>query len=286
MLAERIYADPGMRTVPTDLDFLVRADDLNRAVSFFSDLGFEVHDDTIWADGLPHYHYGLNPPGSHLPKVELHWRVHWYEAEYAERVLDRSTLDAEGVRRAVPVDDLAMLLIIFARDGFMGLRLAADIAAWWDAQGHLLAPGELGAVMRESPRLSQALLAALTVAERTVGLPSGELGIAEQRLDRRAGRAVRLANWRMLGSPEQLATNITLVDLLLTPRGARRVFWRHYYAQPLGEYVRTYGWPPAARVRNHLRRAVHVAARGLRSSVLYLARLWSIRGGRRYDAFP
>src|SRR5207248_4556790 len=76
LLAERIYPDPSLRGSPVDLDFLVRPERLHDAVELFEAIGYTVYDGTIWADRLPHYHYGLSPGRLGQPKVELHWRIH------------------------------------------------------------------------------------------------------------------------------------------------------------------------------------------------------------------
>ena len=95
-----------------------------------------------------------------------------------------------------------------------------------------------------------------------------------------------LANWRQMGERLEIAVNITLLDLLLTPPGAGRVFVRHYYLQPMAKYAREYGWNPDARRRNQLRRAARAAVRALRSSVQYTGRLWAVRHGTRLQALP
>jgi hypothetical protein len=53
---------------------------------------------------------------------------------FSAAVLERSLL-VDGMRRLEPVEQLAALLLFYARDGFLGLRFVADIAAWWDRHG-------------------------------------------------------------------------------------------------------------------------------------------------------
>jgi Uncharacterised nucleotidyltransferase len=285
LLAERLYADPSLRSPGKDIDFLVHQDLLDDAVELFRQLGYELEDDVTWAGGLPHYHYGLAPTVPGLPRVELHWRIHWYEKSFAPRMLDRSSRDEHGERTPALADELATLLIIFARDGFVGLRLAVDIGAWWDAYEAELAVSGLEGIMEENPRLRATLLAGMRAAQELVGLPVGRLVSKRWTLSRRSNLALRLINWRQRGTPREVAANITLVDLLLTPIGAAHVYFRHYYFQPLAKYVRDYGWSPDTRVRNELLREVHVAARIVKSVWRYSRRLWSIRHAR-LDALP
>ena len=56
-----------------------------------------------------------------LPDIELHWRVHWYEAEFGALALARAESGPDGVRRLRTEDDLAALMLYQARDGFAGL---------------------------------------------------------------------------------------------------------------------------------------------------------------------
>jgi len=287
LLAERIYADPALRAAPRDIDLLVRPERLDEAVQVVRARGFALRDDDIWADGLPHYHYGLLPQRSGMPNVELHWRLHWYEREFAQRLISRSLIGPDGVRIPSPADDLAALLIVFARDGFVGLRLAADIGAWWDANGARLRRPGLEGILAENPRLRATLLAAVEAAEALVAVPRHELVSERWRTPRRARVALRLVNWRGRGDWHELTTDITLIDLLLIPLAAGRVFIRHYYFQPLSKYAREHGWRPEARFRNELRRTAHALVRLVRSAWRYGARLWSIRrGGETLPARP
>ena len=57
--------------------------------------------------------------------------------------------------RPAPADELAALLLYYARDGFAGLRLAADIAAWWDANGRGLPDGALDDLVGAYPALAR-----------------------------------------------------------------------------------------------------------------------------------
>jgi hypothetical protein len=277
LLAERIYANPGHRGVSSDLDYLVRADRLDEAVETIRTLGYELRDDDIWADGLPHYHYGLVPADPAMPKIELHWRVHWYERRFASDLVGRSELDRQRVRLPVPDDEFAALLLIYARDGFVGLRFAADIAAWWDAHSAVDQLPALGRVIDTYPELRGAIASGAAAAHRVAGLPPVERGLAADEARLRPRLAAQMVNWRGIGTQRQVARDITLIDLLLTPPGAYRIFWRHYYLQPLNKYVRDYEWDPTHTVRNRLRRIGHALGRLGRHTLEYAARLWELR---------
>lgn len=45
-----------------------------------------------------------------LPLVELHWRMHWYEQDFARERLLPPAEDPMGDWRPAPVDELATLL--------------------------------------------------------------------------------------------------------------------------------------------------------------------------------
>jgi len=286
LLAERAHADPTLRAPSVDLDFLVAPTQLDRAVRLFRGLGYEVEDDSIWTNGLPHYHYALRSRAPGYPRIELHWRIHWHEYEYTQRVLDRSTVARDGVRWPTPADDLAMLLIIYARDGFLGLRFPADIGAWWDAAGEVVGPGGLDPILTENPGLRPALMAGLRVARDVVGLPSERLALSHWRSSRRASYAPTLLNWRRRGTLAQIRLNVMLVDLLLSPPAALPVFLRHYYFQPVSKYVRDYGWRPERVILNRWRRRLHALARLVKSVRGFSSALVSLRRHGTIDPLP
>jgi hypothetical protein len=122
------------------------------------------------------------------------------------------------------VDELVAMLLFYARDGFIGLRHAADLAAWWDAYGSYVARGALHETIDAYPALEPVLAAALQVAEKTVGLPSTQIVAPTARLGRRGRIAVRLAEPYPHSSEAQLYAHIGLIDGLLTPPGGFREF--------------------------------------------------------------
>ena len=129
LLAQRIHGDLGLRS-SGDVDLLVEPARLDEAVALVRRDGFAPPPDKRSRAGLPELHYRLDDPTGRLPRVELHWRIHPYEQSFSRDLLRRSAVDGSGVRIACPADELAALLLFYARDGFAGLRLASDLAAW------------------------------------------------------------------------------------------------------------------------------------------------------------
>jgi hypothetical protein len=196
----------------------VPATGLQRAVALTRAEGYEPQDGPRRRDGLPELHIKLDRAG--MPSVDLHWRVHWYESGFSHAALTRSAPEADGIRRAQLADELAMLLLFFARDGFHGLRHAADIGAWWDRHGPAHpSGGVLDEHAARYPELARALRAAALSAERHAGVPAAALLADADAVGRRGRLAVSLGDWAAEGDRDQLAANIDLVDGLLSPRG-------------------------------------------------------------------
>lgn len=232
-LGEVLYGEAGRR-LSSDIDLLVAAEQLDRAVAVVRELGYGKPSDHVYASGLPLLHFALVHEAEELPPVELHWRVHWYETRFArERLLAPS---GELDWRPAPVDELTALLLFYARDGFTGLRQATDLGAWWDAFGAELSSAALAETARSYPALAPALGAALRTAERTVGLPAAPaLGGAP--LGPRGRLAVRLADPHPYESRAQLFAEIGLIDGLLAPPRGLWAFIRRQVAPP-GEVIR------------------------------------------------
>jgi hypothetical protein len=211
-----------------------------------------------------------------LPDVELHWRVHWYEDRYAADMLHRSVPTAEG-REAATVDQLVTLLLLFARDGLAGLRIAADIAGWWDLHGDAVPTGALDEAARGYPSLAPALRSAAVVARRLVGAPMQVPAPAGTALARRV--VPRLVDWALTGSHRQIAANASLVDGLLTPREGVPAFVRRALV-PEPEVI-AFREPDLA-LRGPLAvpfGRLQVAPRVLRR---YVIAFWKVRRGRRW----
>ena len=124
-LAAALHGDEALREY-TDIDILVARADLERSAAVLRALGWS-YADTGHVEP-PWLHHIMRDPASSLPEVELHWRIHWYETQFAAALLARARL-INGRRRLDHLDQLAALLLFYARDGFTGLHFPADIAA-------------------------------------------------------------------------------------------------------------------------------------------------------------
>ncbi len=231
LLGEAVYGDPGRRYA-SDVDLLVDAAQLARAVEVVLGLGYKAPADHVDAEGMPLLHFALVHERMELPTVELHWRVHWYERSFARERLLAPLESAMHEWRPAPADELAALLLFYARDGFAGLRLATDLSAWWDAFGDELQPGAVGGLMRSYPELARALTVAATVADKVVGLPADRILGAPPRLRARERLAARLANPSPRGTNAQLFADMGLVDGLLAPAGDFAAFLKRQVILP------------------------------------------------------
>jgi hypothetical protein len=163
--------------------------------------------------------------------------------------------------RPAPVDEIIALLLFYARDGFTDLRLAADLAAWWDVYGSSLQTGALAARLGFHPALARAVLAATAAAERVVGLPSAEILDGAPPVDQRGRLATALANPNPRVSQAQLYANMGLIDGLLAPPGGLRGFIRRQLLPPrevLSQHARHGG---KRRARSPLGRCAGMLAR-------------------------
>lgn len=248
VLAEALYGDPGLRHM-SDLDILVASEDLAGAAAVLAKQGYELQPEDHRERGLPRLHINLTHTSALLPPVELHWRVHWYERTFARDMLEACRLLPNG-HRALPVHELAALLLFFARDGFRGLRLAADAARWWDLLGEN--EGEqpmLRPVIQRYPALEQALVASATVLDAAVGVPLERTVGRAVATTRRTRTAARLQNWSGYGEPDQLSANTTLIDGLLSPPGERLAFLRRWFFPGRAKLRRIYRVPSSSAAR-------------------------------------
>lgn len=234
-LGEALYGEPGRR-LSTDIDLLVPGERLEEAVEVVAGLGYMTPTDARGRDGRPLLHFAMAHERGELPAVELHWRIHWYEERFARERLLPPVPDEPGWRPR-PADELAALLLYYARDGFSGLRQATDLGAWWDRRGVDLAAGELDASLDSYPQLRPAVAVAARVAQRTVGLPADRVLQRRRKLGPRGRLALRLADPRPYATPQQLYAEIGLIDGLLTPRGGLRAFLRRQVVPP-GDVIR------------------------------------------------
>lgn len=280
LLSRRLHGDPGARSVSADIDLLVSARSLRAAIETLEAAGYAAPTGTAWADGLPLFEHGLAPRVPWLPRVDLHWRVHWYERRFSERLLERKLVDDAGTPRPAPEDELAMLLLMYSRDGFWGLRLPADIAAWWDRYGHELGSDGLRSIASEHPELVPALASAAVVCERIVGLPAERLLDAKALGRRRSRLAARLANWGAEGQQSQYSANVKLVDCLLVPGGGRLAFARRHVLLPRTVIATMYGLPEDAYARQSFRQLWHSAIFTRYTVGPWSQALWRTRFGR------
>jgi hypothetical protein len=229
VLARELYGDVGVRT-PGDIDILVAPADLAGAVEVVRGMGWSHQAVQARATPLPTLHETLTHPS--LPRVELHWRVHWYETRFAADALSRAQRSGphEPLMMA-PADGLAALTLFYARDGFAGLRIPADAAAWWDARcDGVDIDDAVAATAGRYPELAAPLLVGTDLLGALVGLPT-----------RRRADAYRLRVAAELATPFEEVTvaearaKVGLVDLLLAPpRGGRASLRRERQKIPAG----------------------------------------------------
>jgi hypothetical protein len=239
-LSEAVYGDIGRR-LSGDVDLLVSPEQLPRAVEVVRGLGYSAPTDYVGQDNLPLLHFTLLHEREELPPVELHWRIHWYERSFACKRLLPPAVGPAGDWRPAPPDELAALLLFYARDGFVDLRLASDLSAWWDIFGAELPVNALDELLQAYPALARAIRVAARVAEKTVGLPATSIISSMPRLGLRDLMAVRLANPNPQVSRSQLSADTGFIDGLLTPLGGLGAFVRRQVLLPgevFDEYVR------------------------------------------------
>ena len=145
----------------------------------------------------------------------------------------RSERDPVLWRRGTAEDELASLLLFYAREGFAGLRLLADITGWWDTSSSALPPQGLGEIAADHPELTPTLRAAAAVCERLGGVPATRLGLPQAPRTRREHLAARMADVASSTDPDQVAADRWLVDALLMPKaGAHRFVKRQLAIRP------------------------------------------------------
>ena len=215
-LSERLYGDSASRE-SRDIDVLVLPEHLEQAVLVAQqEFGYAPPVDAVDEGGRPLLHYRLEHPNG-WPALEIHWRVHWYESASGPAILRRSSMQ-DGRRAMAPTHELASLLLFYARDGFVGIREVAAIAAWWDRYGEWLPASGLADFAREFPELSPALATSATVASQLVGLPIEPLHVCAGPATLRERRAAHLADPQPGLDASRLLADMALVDLLLAPR--------------------------------------------------------------------
>ena len=232
-LGRALYGKPGRRP-SADIDLLVRAEDLNRAVEVAERLGYRDLEPYRPGERLPLLHRRLVHQRPGLPVLELHWRVTGTSSCFRARCCWAALRAAGSATGPTPADELTGLLLFYARDGFVDLRLACDVGAWWDALGSQLPPGAVAEQIARYPALGRVLVAAAEVGDRVVGVPRLALLGEEHELERRVRLATALANPDARGSRTQHQSDALLIDLLLTPPGGRRESIRRQLRTPSG----------------------------------------------------
>ena len=225
-LAERAHGDIGLRS-SGDIDVLVHRSDLFAAVDLLRTMGYGAPRDPVDRQGLPMLHFSLRH--ATRPTVEVHWRVHWYEDRFSADLLSRAIPHDGGPFVAEPVDEAATLLLVYARDGFAGLRILSDMTGLWERHFDTGRAGLLDDHAAAYPELARTWRAGALVAQELGGLPPGGLVTEVVKPDRRMTLAARLTSWSQRDDRDQLAANVALIDGLLTPRSrfggfARRLF--------------------------------------------------------------
>jgi hypothetical protein len=257
-LADRVHGDPGLRPT-TDVDVLVPQARIPGAVETLRGLGYAAPKDPIWTEGLPEMHYTFICGDAGSPRVELHWRVHWAERGFSGELLSTASQAPDGLRRAEPAHELALLLLIYARDGLYGPRLLADIAAWWDQLGDHLAPGALDGIAARCPSLRRSLVAGIACLERFAGVPAGGV-LTDAALDRSSRRAVALADPLFADKDADAVATVMLIDFLLSTGWDKLGFLRRYLWQPLPFVRATYDLAEAPTTVVACRGAVHAVS--------------------------
>jgi hypothetical protein len=260
LLGEAIYGDPGRRP-SGDIDLLVAPEQLQAAVEVVRGLGYGAPTDYVDDSGLPLLHFALAHERGELPAMELHWRIHWYERSFACERLLPAAVDPIGDWRPARVDELAALLLFYARDGFVDLRLASDLSAWWDTYGADLAFAALDEVVHTYPALARVVPVAARVAEKIVGLPAAQVVQDIPKLGIRERMAVRLANPHPRSSRAQLYADMGLIDGLLMPPDGFREFVRRNVLPPSEVLDQQARHAARRRARSPLGRGAGVVAR-------------------------
>ena len=262
VLAREAFGRTDLRA-SADLDLLLHDRDLGRACAVLGELGWDPPADLVDTDGLPLHHFRLY--AAKAPTVELHWRTQWYEREFDRAALDRAEPDS-GALRLDRRDHLAMLLLGYARDGFRGLRTAADIAALarrLDATGESLHDDRVPVTLR--PAISAASAAVEILLGVCPIVSTGPRADTQWR-----GRAALALGDPLLQLPGSSRwADPALIDVLLAPSSQvgpalGRALWPRLTAIPRR--------PGAGRVRARLARPEH-AARVLRGFALAQPRI-------------
>lgn len=211
-MARRLHGDASLR-VSGDLDILIRRADLERALTTLNSLGWTQVRRT--QNGFEHpLHVRASNPNGLLP-IEVHWRIHWHEDRFSEDVVARGVNRSIAARPAA-TDELLILLMVFARDGCVTVRLLADLHAWYRSNGDDRGTTVHRAGM-EYPELRRLLTCTERIVRRRLSMPSAPA----PRVDwaQRASMAIALAPPSR--SVEQRNADATTIDVVMAARGRR-----------------------------------------------------------------
>ena len=233
LLAQALHGDPGLRP-SDDIDLLVPPKDLERAVALLGRLGWGPPVERLGGGHRPRLHFQL-PHERDLPRVEVHWRLHFYEERFSRDALERAVGGDDGPRTLTTDDTLVHLLLTYARDGFGGVRPVADLAAWWDVYG-ADRDGILAGVVARHPEIARSLSTSAAVAELLAGLPAR--AIVGPEAPRPSRLAVALRDPELASDAVQLVANAHVIDGLLTPPGQRLAYLRRRGFPPADELAR------------------------------------------------
>ena len=275
-LAKVAHGDPGLR-IAGDVDLLVPTSQVLHALAILRRLGYRPPEDQMWVGGLPLLHYTLHRDDA-SPRIELHWRIHWNERAFSRELLARSHVDGD-LRRPERALEGAALLLFHARDGFLGLRLPTDIAAWWDRHRDELPAGALAPIVERHPFLHRSIVGAAASLEAVTGVSAASL-VGDLRPDPATRLAVRLSDPFAERRYRSTVANLLLVDWLLACNRDKLGVLRRNVFQPL-EHIRAERELASASTGElALRSAGHACATLGRYAPLAAQLLWRVRGGR------
>lgn len=282
-LGERLYGDAGLRP-SRDVDLLVAPEDFDRAIRALKERGYSHARVDGWIGALPLFETSLTALKPTLPPIDLHWRVHWYEDAFSRELLEHTPDDHRGLPVPAPLDEFATMLLMHARDGFLGVRGAADAAAWWDARSPNGDRPVLDELASSHEALQPALATTAVLFDQLVGIPSSRL-LGESGREAYRSLPLRFQNHSLWGSDVQRDAVMKLVDWFLTPRGGRGDYVRRHIVLPPAVVAEAYGREPREGWRGRLLQLRYAVVMIARLSVAWSSVVWRIRGGARVRAF-
>lgn len=212
LMADALYGDRRLRWPSGDIDLVVPQERLLDASSLLQAHGWNPPRDALIDGYWPELHLDHAGEGA-TPDVEVHWRVQWYDriGQHTSFLFAAADLQ-QGILRPSPTAELSILLLNYARDGFHTLRLAADVAAWFDTYGRDHWDSAL-ATFAAGPLVRPHLISAAAVS-LVAGTPRPEATPTDWRA--RAAHSIARADRRLSAREEY--SQVVFVDLLVSPR--------------------------------------------------------------------